>query len=100
METLDDSQKDSNGDATNKDTTDKPVNTTDESKMETIKLNDDKDAEKAAEAEQDRQSRSFLESVRGYKCSIGKLMFDICFKSSKEFYEVKSICMHKSSCMC
>lgn len=73
METLDDSQKDSNGDATNKDTTDKPVNTNVETKMETIKLNENKDAEKAAEAEQDRQKRPVLERIRGYRCSIGKL---------------------------
>lgn len=73
METLDDSQKDNNGDATNKDTTDKPVTAIDESKMETIKLNEDKDAEKAAEAEQDRQKRPLFERVRGYRCSIGKL---------------------------
>lgn len=73
METLDDSQKDVNGDATNKDTTDKPVIATDESKMETIKLTDDKDAEKAAEAEKDRQKRPLLERIQGYRCSIGKL---------------------------
>lgn len=78
METLDDSQKDTNGDAptaanANKDTTDKPATATDESKMETIKLGDDKDAEKAAEAEQDRQKRPLLERMRGYRCSIGEL---------------------------
>lgn len=70
METLDDSLKD-----TDKDVTDKanPNNATDEDKMETIKLNDDKDAEKAAEAEQDKVKTTFVDRLRTYRCSIGKL---------------------------
>lgn len=77
METLDDSQKD-NGDTT-KDTVDKAgvgaTNSSDETKMETIKLNEDKEAEKAAEAEQDRPPKAALvDRIRAYRCSVGKFL--------------------------
>lgn len=80
METLDDSLKDTEN---NKDVTDKasPNNVTDEDKMETIKLNDDKDAEKAAEAEQDKVKPTFLDRIRTYRCSIGKLQLLNAFDS-------------------
>lgn len=71
METLDDSLKDTE----NKDVVDKTAavqNATDEDKMETIKLTEDKEAEKAAEAEQDKVKLTLLDRVRGYRCSIGK----------------------------
>lgn len=74
METLDDSLKD-----TEKDTVDKNNavnNATDEDKMETIKLTtEEKDAEKAAEAEQDKvKQATFLDRIRAYRCSIGEFL--------------------------
>ncbi|XP_063699428.1 neurotactin isoform X2 [Culicoides brevitarsis] len=70
METLDDSQKDnSNGDALNKDTNISCAK--DGRKMDTIML---KEAEKAAEAEQDRPKRTVLERVQNYRCSMGGIL--------------------------
>jgi hypothetical protein len=64
-ETLDDPLKDVDP----KDTVDKAL---DADGLETVKLSEtNKDDEKAAEAAEDKQAKTFFERVRSYRCSIG-----------------------------